>query len=240
MQGGTNTKRHIDGMLPALTSKKTGEIPRLVHRLDRDTSGVLVLARTVAAARALNDAFRLREMQKLYWAITIGILKPANGFIDMPLSKQGDVYEKMAEDHDGQRAITDYRTIEQAGSRLAWMALAPRTGRTHQLRAHMAAKGRPILGDGKYGNEADGMGEGLLDGLEIEHGLYLHSRCLWLPPFGNRHGETLITAEPPAAFSEALKALEFDLTNPEADEKIPNMREEYRETIKARERKRRH
>lgn len=238
VQGGTNTRRHVDGMLVTLADKN-GEKPRLVHRLDRDTSGVLVVARTLKATRALNDAFRLREMNKLYWAITIGILKPADGFVDMPLSKQGDVYEKMSEDNDGQRAITDYRTIEQAGRRLAWIALAPRTGRTHQLRAHMAAKGKPILGDTKYGEQADGMADGLVEALDVAAGLHLHARALWLPAFGTRRRETQITAPPPENFAATLKALEFNLDNPLADEAIPNMREEYREAIKSREKKRR-
>ena len=237
VQGGTKTRRHIDGMLPALAGKN-GEKPRLVHRLDRDTSGVLVVARTIHATRALNDAFRLREMDKLYWAITVGILKPADGFIDLPLSKQGDVFERMSEDHDGQRAITDYRTIEQASRRLAWVALAPRTGRTHQLRAHMAAKGKPILGDTKYGDQADGMADGLVEALEVAPGLHLHARSLWLPPFGHRRKETRVIAPPPQDFAATLKALEFNLDNPLADEPIPNMREEYREAIKARDKKR--
>jgi 23S rRNA pseudouridine955/2504/2580 synthase len=238
VQGGTKTKRHIDGMLAALAGKD-GERPRLVHRLDRDTSGVLVLGRTAQATRALNDAFRLREMQKLYWAITVGILKPADGFIDLPLSKQGDVYEKMSEDHDGQRAITDYRTIDQASRRLAWVTLAPRTGRTHQLRAHMAAKGKPILGDTKYGVDSDGMADGLVEALDVAPGLHLHARALWLPAFGKRKTETHLVAPPPQNFLHTLRALAFDPENPLADEAIPNMREEYRHTILARERKRR-
>ena len=238
VQGGTNTRRHIDGMLPALASS-TGEVPRLVHRLDRDTSGVLVLGRTMAATRALNDAFRLREMEKLYWAITVGILKPADGYIDMPLSKQGEVYERMAEDHDGQRAITDYRTIDQAGRRLAWMALAPRTGRTHQLRAHMAAKGKPILGDTKYGEDADGMADGMLDAFDVSEGLHLHARALWLPPFGKRPHETLVTAPPPDDFRRTLKALSFDMSNELADEPLPNMREEHYRARRDRETKKR-
>ena len=236
VQGGTKTRRHIDGMLGALANRE-GERPRLVHRLDRDTSGVLVLGRTAAATRALNDAFRLREMQKLYWAVTVGIPKPADGFIDMPLSKQGDVYERMAEDNDGQRAITDYRTIDQAGRRLAWMALAPRTGRTHQLRAHMAAKGKPILGDTKYGDDADGMADGMLDAFEVAEGLHLHARALWLPPFGSRTHETHVTAPPPEAFARTLKALSFDLSNEMADEPIPNMREEHYRARRNRETK---
>jgi len=238
VQGGTKTRRHVDGMLPAL-AERDGEKPRLVHRLDRDTSGVLVLGRTVAATRALNEAFRHREMQKLYWAITVGIPKPADGFIDLPLSKQGDVFERMAADHEGQRAITDYRTIDQASRRLAWVALAPRTGRTHQLRAHMAAKGKPILGDTKYGATEDGMAEGMVEALDVSPGLHLHARALWLPPFGKRKGEMHVTAPPPPDFRRTLAALGFDLANPLADEPIPNMREEHREAAKARERKRR-
>jgi len=238
VQGGTKTRRHVDGMLPALAGKD-GERPRLVHRLDRDTSGVLVLGRTAHATRALNEAFRLREMQKLYWAITIGILKPADGFIDLPLSKQGDVFEKMSEDHDGQRAITDYRTIDQASRRLAWVALAPRTGRTHQLRAHMAAKGKPILGDSKYGVDADGMADGMVEALDVAPGLHLHARALWLPPFGTRKGETQLVAPPPGNFAHTLRALAFDGHNPLADEPIPNMREEHRHAMLAREKKRR-
>ncbi|MCA8929993.1 MAG: RluA family pseudouridine synthase [Alphaproteobacteria bacterium] len=238
VQGGTKTRRHVDGMLPALAGRD-GERPRLVHRLDRDTSGVLVLGRTAQATRALNDAFRLREMQKLYWAITVGILKPADGFIDLPLSKQGDVYEKMSEDHDGQRAITDYRTVEQASRRLAWVALAPRTGRTHQLRAHMAAKGKPILGDTKYGEHADGMADGLVEALDVAPGLHLHARALWLPPFGRRKGETHLVAPPPEHFLHTLRALDFNPENPLADEPIPNMREEYRHAVMAREKKKR-
>ncbi len=238
VQGGTKTHRHVDGMLAALAGRD-GEMPRLVHRLDRDTSGVLVLGRTQAATRALNDAFRLREMEKLYWAITVGILKPADGFIDLPLSKQGDVYERMAEDHDGQRAITDYRTIDQASRRLAWVALAPRTGRTHQLRAHMAAKGKPILGDTKYGADADGMADGLLEALAVSPGLHLHARALWLPPFGKRSHETHVTAPPPPAFQKTLAALAFDPANGRADEPIPNMREEHYRDRRDREKKRR-
>jgi len=238
VQGGTKTKRHVDGMLPALAGKDE-ERPRLVHRLDRDTSGVLVLGRTAQATRALNDAFRLREMQKLYWAVCIGILKPAEGFIDLPLSKQGDVFEKMSEDHDGQRAITDYRTIDQASRHLAWVALAPRTGRTHQLRAHMAAKGKPILGDSKYGEQADGMADGMVEALDVGPGLHLHARAIWLPPFGKRKEETRLVAPPPDNFAHTLRALAFDANNPGADEPVPNMREKHRHAMLARERKRR-
>ena len=238
VQGGTKTHRHVDGMLPALANAD-GEKPRLVHRLDRDTSGVLVLGRTAAATRALNEAFRLREMEKLYWAITIGILKPADGFVDLPLSKQGGVFEKMSEDHDGQRAITDYRTIDQASRHIAWVTLAPRTGRTHQLRAHMAAKGKPILGDAKYGNEAGGMGDGLVAALDVGKGLHLHARALWLPPFGRRCSEIHVIAPPPENFADTLNVLAFSLDNPLADELIPNMREQYRHAILARNTKRR-
>jgi 23S rRNA pseudouridine955/2504/2580 synthase len=176
VQGGTGTHRHLDAMLDAL--RFGGDRPRLVHRLDKDTSGVLVLARTAAAAAALARAFRSREARKLYWAVVVGEPRPPVGRISLPLAKRpGRHGERMEPDAEaGLRAVTEYRTVERAGRRAAWLALEPLTGRTHQLRVHCAALGTPILGDGKYGGAA-----AVLEGKQISRKLHLHARGIEIP-----------------------------------------------------------
>jgi 23S rRNA pseudouridine955/2504/2580 synthase len=177
VQGGTGTHRHVDGMLEALRFGAP-EAPRLVHRLDRDTSGVLLLARSRAAAAALGKAFRGRAAQKLYWAIVVGLPEPRSGRIDLPVAKlPGRAGEKMAVDEAaGQRAATLYSVMESAARRLAWVALSPQTGRTHQLRVHCAAMGWPILGDGKYGGQG-----AFIAGQGLSRKLHLHARSIALP-----------------------------------------------------------
>ena len=177
VQGGSGRERHLDAMLDALRFG-AGERPRLVHRLDRDTSGVLLLGRNAAAARALAEAFRDRATRKLYWAITVGVPRPLQGKIDLPLAKlPGRAGERMAPDEgEGKRAITYYRVLEHMGKKAAWVALWPVTGRTHQLRVHLAAIGTPILSDGKYGGKA-----AFLSGEKISRKLHLHARALTLP-----------------------------------------------------------
>ena len=169
VQGGTGTRRHLDGMLPALANG--GERPRLVHRLDRDTSGLLVVARTARAAARLTEAFRQHRVDKLYWALVIGRPALPAGQIDQPLARQG---ERSAADAGGLAARTRYRSVARAGRIATWLALQPLTGRTHQLRAHCALLGTPIMGDRKYGGAA-ACPEG------APAGLMLHAREIRLP-----------------------------------------------------------
>ncbi len=177
VQGGTKTTKHVDRLLSAWGEGL--ERPRLVHRLDRDTSGVLVLGKTPAAAAKLAGAFAKRRAQKIYWAIVAGFPKPGEGVLDLPLAKKGVGDREMMipadpKDERAESAQTEFVTIARAGPRAAWMALWPHTGRTHQLRAHMLAMGHPILGDPKYNNDAS---VELSEGLKLQ----LHARRLVLP-----------------------------------------------------------
>ncbi len=210
VQGGTGTSRHIDGMLDALRFEAS-ERPRLVHRLDRDTSGVLLLARNPRAAARLGTAFRTKTARKLYWALVAGVPRPAAGRIDMALAKEGGRQgERMAEDEaEGKRAVTLYATAEAAGKRAAWLVLWPITGRTHQLRVHCAeGLGTPIVGDRKYGGE-----RAILGGGEVAAGLHLHARSIETPhPAG---GTLRVTAPLPAHMRQTWAlfgfAIEADL-----------------------------
>lgn len=177
VQGGTGQTRHVDALLDALKFD-LNERPRLVHRLDKDTSGVLVLARSQHAAQTLTAAFRTKAVRKAYWAIVVGVPEKEEGRIDLPLGKRpGKGGERMEVDEfDGKRAVTEFKTIERAGNRAAWLELEPITGRTHQLRVHMAAIGTPILGDGKYGGA-----EAFLTGAELPKQLHLHARAIRFP-----------------------------------------------------------
>ena len=157
VQGGTKTAKHVDRLLGARGEGL--ERPRLVHRLDRDTSGVLLLGKSPAATAKLAAAFARRRAQKTYWAIVAGFPKPGEGVLELPLVKRGVGDREMVmpaerDDPRAEAAETEFVTLARAGPRAAWMALRPHTGRTHQLRAHMLAMGHPILGDAKYASEA--------------------------------------------------------------------------------------
>jgi len=174
VQGGTKTERHLDGMLDFLQFDAE-ERPRLVHRLDRDTSGVMLLARNRKSSTELGRGFKKHETRKVYWAVVVGVPEAESGTISLPLSKAGGHgNEKMIADEDaGKNAITEFEIIERAGMKFSLIALWPRTGRTHQLRVHMAAIGCPILGDGKYGGkevQLGGVGE------KVSRKVHLHAR----------------------------------------------------------------
>ncbi len=204
VQGGTNTAKHLDAMLDALRFDGT-ERPKLVHRLDKDTSGVLLLARNSFAASKLTEMFRGTEVRKIYWAATVGVPKPYQGKIDLALAKESGPHgERVAENkEEGRRALTYYSVLENAGKQAAFVALWPRTGRTHQLRVHMAAIGTPILGDGKYAGQ-----DAFLAGAEIQKKLHLHARRLILSH--PRGGKTIdVTAPLPEHMLASWKYLGF-------------------------------
>jgi 23S rRNA pseudouridine955/2504/2580 synthase len=158
VQGGSGTTRHVDGMLGALTPPgRDAQRPRLVHRLDKDTAGCLLVAKTRFAAAALAKTFRSRSARKIYWALVVGVPKPAQGRISTYLAKQEveeDSFMRVAKhgEKDAVHAVTYYAVVETSAQQLAWLSLKPVTGRTHQLRAHMAHIRHPIIGDPKYFN----------------------------------------------------------------------------------------
>jgi 23S rRNA pseudouridine955/2504/2580 synthase len=212
-QGGSGVSRHIDGLLEALQGKKRQK-PRLVHRLDRDTSGVLVVARTLPAAASLSESLRRRDARKIYWALTKGVPRPHRGIIKLALAKEAGFGpygrdERMApadtDAADAKAATTHYAVMGTAADQYAWVALRPITGRTHQLRAHLAHLGTPIVGDFKYGGEnAKGLGE-------LEDRLHLHARSIDIAhPEG---GRLRVTAALPPHMVHAWRLFAFDINS---------------------------
>lgn len=202
-QGGTKTKDHLDRLLDGLVAEDRPR-PKLVHRLDKDTSGALLVARTPRAAAFFSKSFSGRTARKVYWAIVTGVPAIDDGLIELPLAKQpGTGGEKMHVDEaEGVPARTRYRVIERAGNRAAWVELQPLTGRTHQLRVHMLAIGHPILGDGKYGGL-----DAFLTGA-ISRKLHLHARRLRIDH--PDEGRIDVTADLPDHFAATLASLGFD------------------------------
>ena len=202
VQGGSGLDRHLDAMLDALRFG-AAERPRLVHRLDRDTSGVLLLARHVRAAAALAEAFRRKDCRKVYWAVVVGVPRPAAGRIELPLAKvPGRAGERMAPDEEGKDAVTESRTLDHAGRQVAWLELQPLTGRTHQLRAHCAAIGTPILGDRKYGGAV-----AFVSSQQVARRLHLHARSIALRRADGRLIE--VSAPPPAHMAATFEFFGF-------------------------------
>jgi 23S rRNA pseudouridine955/2504/2580 synthase len=217
VQGGTRTERHLDGMLDALRFGHS-ERPRLVHRLDKETSGVLVVARSAATAASLTRAFRDKRTRKIYWALVVGRPQPVQGRVTLALAKSaGQGGERVRADPDeGKHAVTYYRVIDSAGGKASWLALLPVTGRTHQLRAHCAAIGTPILGDTKYGGIAPQLAS--VPGAGC---LHLHARSLSIPhPQG---GRLQITAPLPAHMRRSWEFFGFpaDTDDPFAELELP-------------------
>ena len=194
VQGGTNTLRHIDGMLEALKFEKP-EAPRLVHRIDKDTSGILVLARDRKNAELLTAAFKKHDLQKTYLALVKGCPKADAGEIKAPLLKAGEKSQVSAE---GKKAVTRYRVLDHAGSKFALIEAEPLTGRTHQIRAHLEYLGTPIVGDDKY------YGEKREKFAALKDKLYLHAYKIDLSGI---YDKVRITAALPEHFAEALEVL---------------------------------
>lgn len=209
-QGGTKTTHHVDGLLDAFV-EDDGPRPRLVHRLDKDTSGVLLVARTPGSAAFFSRRFSGRSARKIYWALVVGVPEVSEGTIDAPLAKQpGSGGEKMhIDEENGQIAKTRYRVVERAGNRAAWVELEPLTGRTHQLRVHMAAMGHPIVGDGKYGGP-----DAFLTG-SVSRKMHLHARRLIIDEPGG--GTIDVTAELPTHFAASMEQMGFDLSASKAE-----------------------
>ena len=202
-QGGTKTRDHLDRLLEGLADD--GARPKLVHRLDKDTSGAILVARSSRAAGFFSKAFSGRTARKIYWALVAGVPSTDEGLIDAPLTKQpGTGGEKMhIDEENGLPANTRWRVLDRAGNRAAWVELQPLTGRTHQLRAHMAAIGHPIVGDGKYA----GPDAFLTGGLSRK--LHLHARRLKID---SPDGVAIdVTAELPEHFRQSLETLGFEI-----------------------------
>ncbi len=216
VQGGTSTTRHIDGMLQGMVDR-FGDRPRLVHRLDRDTTGILLVAKTRHAASRLGRVFQTRSAAKTYWALVKGVPRPAQGKVEVALVKasgpEGDRVRKArpGEQDKAMHATTHYSVIDRAGRKAAWVSLKPVTGRQHQLRAHMDVIGHPIVGDNKYPDGSEFAVE------NIEDKLHLHARRLILPhPFEDQQID--VTAPLPDHMLRSWEMLGLDANRFDRDD----------------------
>jgi 23S rRNA pseudouridine955/2504/2580 synthase len=217
VQGGTGTKRHIDGLLAGMADRFGGDRPRLVHRLDRDTTGVLLVAKHRDAASRLGRIFQTRSAAKTYWALVKGVPRPPQGKIEAALVKaagpDGDRVRKAeaGEQEQAMHATTHYSVIDRVAHKAAWVSLKPVTGRQHQLRAHMALIGHPIVGDNKY------EGDKVLADSGIEPRLHLHARRLVIPHPIAGHPKIDVTAPLPAHMRKTWELLGLDAHRFDAD-----------------------
>jgi len=241
VQGGSGTTHHIDGMLDSLADAK-GERPRLVHRLDRDTSGVLLVAKTRKIAADLGEIFRSRQARKIYWAVVEGVPKPTHGRISLFLAKGAGMGDDRSARQPGQRrdpermriakhgeedaqhSLTYYAVVDNVAPRLAWISMTPVTGRTHQLRAHAEAIGNPMIGDPKYHGNLAANDPRRSDPLravpaEVERKLHLVARRLILP---HPKGGTLdVTAPLPPHMKKTFDLFGFDVKQHDPIEDSP-------------------
>ena len=240
VQGGSGTRRHIDGMLASLANAQ-GERPVLVHRLDRDTAGVLLVAKSRRIAAKLGEIFRSRKAQKIYWALVEGVPKPAQGRISLFLAKgEGMEQERGSRrgtaeranlekmriakhgDENAQHSVTYYAVVDKIPGRLAWLSMKPITGRTHQLRAHAEAIGHPIIGDPKYGGSVkDRRSQGPAQQIpeRVERKLHLLARRIVLP---HPRGGTLdVTAPLPPHMKKSFDLFGFDVKRDDPIEAAP-------------------
>lgn len=212
VQGGSKTSRHIDGLL-ASWGLELGVRPRLVHRLDRDTSGILVVARKRQAAAELGKLFATRSVRKIYWAVVAGVPEPRQGKVELALIKSGAGGQERVRaagrnEAGAQRATTHYSVIDTAGKAFSWVSLKPVTGRQHQLRAHMAMIGHPIVGDVKYGGDTEVPAA-------LARRLHLHARRISFPrPDG---GIVDVSAPLSDMMTESFAALGFDVARYDGD-----------------------
>ena len=218
VQGGSGTTRHVDQMLEAMRDKR-GQKPRLVHRLDKETAGCLLVAKTRFAATALTGAFRHRSARKIYWALVAGVPKPKQGRISTYLAKEegeeDTIMRVAAHGEEGaSHAVTYYAVVETAGSKLAWVSLKPVTGRTHQLRAHMAHIGHPIVGDPKYFNRENWEFPG-----GLQNRLHLLARRIVIPH--PRSGMIDVTAPLPPHMLQSWNLLGLDANRFDPIENAP-------------------
>jgi len=232
-QGGSGLTKHVDGMLDSLMFERR-QRPRLVHRLDRDTSGVLVIARTPSAAAALSKSLADRDASKIYWALTKGVPEKKMGTVKAALVKEGghgphgkDEKMTVRDSEDAKHAMTDYMVMGEAGQDFAFVAAKPVTGRTHQIRVHLAFLGTPIVGDFKYGG-TDVKGTGA-----IADRLHLHARAIDIAhPDG---GRLQVTAPLPPHMRESFETLGFD---PDAEPKAFSFKKAPRKDAAEKEAKR--